>query len=126
MTYSLRVCKRVFLKKPSLLRVVIRPRAVIDLEQVIDYYHQFATADIAERFIAEFRAARDLLAERPNIGSRRFAHLLKGGALRVWWLDRFPFRVFYIVEDEILQIIGVDHERRSVTKKSVLWRIGIR
>ncbi|MBI3713347.1 MAG: type II toxin-antitoxin system RelE/ParE family toxin [Burkholderiales bacterium] len=67
-----------------MLRVVIRPRAVIDLEQVIDYYHQFATADIAERFIAEFRAARDLLVERPNIGSRRFAHLLKGGALRVW------------------------------------------
>lgn len=84
MMHFLRVCKLVLLKQSNLLRVVIRPRAVIDLEQVIDYYNQFATPEIAERFIAEFRAARNLLAERPEIGSRRFAHLLKGGALRVW------------------------------------------
>jgi toxin ParE1/3/4 len=103
-----------------LLQVVIRPRAVADIEEVIDYYNQYATPETAERFLAEFRTARDLLAERPSIGSRRFAHLLKGGALRVWSLDRFPFRVFYIVEDETLQIIGVDHERRNVTRKSVL------
>lgn len=103
-----------------MLRVVIRPRAEFDLEEAIDYYHRVASPEVADRFINEFLAARDLLAERPGIGSRRFAHLLPGAILRFWSLDRFPFRLFYLVEGETLQIVAVDHERRNVTARSLL------
>ena len=98
---------------------MIRPRAAFDLEEATDYYSRVASPDVAERFIDEFRIARDLIAERPGIGSRRFAHLLPGAGLRFWSFDRFPFRIFYLVEDDTLQIVAVDHERRNVTKKSV-------
>lgn len=101
-----------------MLRVVIRPRAAASLEEAADYYNRVASPEVVERFINEFRAACDLLAERPNVGSRRFAHLLPGVILRFWSLDRFPFRIFYVAEDDTLQIIAIDHERRNLTKKS--------
>lgn len=103
-----------------MLHVVIRPRAASHLEEATDYYNRVASPEVAQRFINEFRSACELLAERPSIGSRRFAHLLPGATLRFWSLDRFPFRIFYLVEDGILQIVAVDHERRNVTKKSML------
>ena len=105
-----------------MLRVVIRPQAAADLNEIIDYYVLHASPDTAERFIAEFREALHLLSERPNIGSRRFAHLLKGGALRVWSLDRFPFRIFYTIAEENLDILAIDHERRNLSKKNLLRR----
>jgi len=102
-----------------LLRVVIRPRAAADLEEATDYYNRVASPAVAARFIDEFIIARDLIAERPDIGSRRLAHLLPGASLRFWSFDRFPFRIFYLVDGDTLQIVAVDHERRNVTKKSV-------
>lgn len=104
-----------------MLRIVIRPRAAADLEEATDYYTLQASPEVAERFVKEFENACSLLAERPGIGSRRFAHLMPG-SLRTWSLDRFPFRVFYLVEDGTLQIVAVDHERRDVTSSVFLSR----
>lgn len=105
-----------FFLNPSvaLLNLVIRPRAAFDLEEAVDYYSQVASSEVAERFINEFRNACNLLMEFPGVGSRRFAHLMPG--LRFWSLDRFPFRLFYLVEENTLQIIAVDHEKRNLTK----------
>lgn len=104
-----------------MLSIVIRPNAAADLEEAIDYYTLQAFPEVAERFVQEFENVCALLAERPGIGSRRFAHLMPGG-LRTWSLDRFPFRVFYLVEDGTLQIVAVDHERRDVSSSGFLRR----
>jgi toxin ParE1/3/4 len=100
-----------------LLRIVIRPRAASDLEITSDYYLQVASHEVAERFINEFQCACDLIFKHPDIGSRRFSHLLPGSNLRCWSFDRFPFRIFYLVKSDTLEIVAVEHERKSTANK---------
>jgi toxin ParE1/3/4 len=97
------------------LRVLILPEADDDLNQAVQYYSQVANLTLAERFLDEFETACRYLAEQPDIGSLRFAHLIEGTELRTWSLTRFPFRMFYIVDGEALKILGVEHERRNIT-----------
>jgi toxin ParE1/3/4 len=99
------------------LHIVIQPRAASDIEIATKYYLQEASHEVAERFLNEFRYACDLIAEHPNIGSLRFARLLPNKNLRFWSFDRFPFRIFYLINIDTIQIIAVDHERRNLKKK---------
>ncbi|WP_051710967.1 type II toxin-antitoxin system RelE/ParE family toxin [Andreprevotia chitinilytica] len=97
-----------------MLHVFIQPEAAQGLEAAVDYYAQAASPALAERFLIEFETTCANLAERPGIGSLRFAHLLEGAELRTWSLTRFPFRLFYFVEGDTLNILGVEHERRNI------------
>ena len=97
-----------------MLQVVIRPRAAADLETATDFYTLEASPLVAERFVAEFQAACAVLALYPGLGSLRFAYLLDDAELRTWSLTRFPFRFFYVVEGDKLEVLAVEHERRNV------------
>ncbi|WP_374045666.1 type II toxin-antitoxin system RelE/ParE family toxin [Massilia sp. YIM B04103] len=94
-----------------MLRVQIRPGAAAQIEDVVDYYTNASPA-VARRFISALQSAIDLLAQNPQVGSPRFSHLLPGRGLRFWKLTRFPFRLFYTVDQTTLEVIAVDHERR--------------
>ncbi|SFM04015.1 ParE toxin of type II toxin-antitoxin system, parDE [Rugamonas rubra] len=72
-----------------------------------------------DTFLEQLSIALTLLREHPNVGSRRFAHLFPGIDLRTWSLDRFPFRIFYMIEGDTLHVLRVDHERRNVTTKTI-------
>ena len=98
----------------TVLRIVIQPEASAGLDTATDYYVQAGSLAVAERFITEFETACAYLAERPGIGSLRFAYLMPDAELRTWSLTRFPFRLFYVVEDDVLNILGVEHESRNI------------
>jgi hypothetical protein len=55
---------------------------------------------LSEEFAQELEQALDVLLRQPGMGSKRYAYLLAGNALRFWSLDRFPFLVFYRVLSE--------------------------
>lgn len=97
-----------------MLHTDITPRAAADIREAVRYYAQKASPEVAARFRDEFRTACAVLAERPGLGSLRFAHLLEGVELRTWWLNRFPFRLFYVVEGDTLHVLAVEHERRNL------------
>lgn len=104
-----------------MLRLEITPLARSQVRDVVRYYAQNATPAIAMQFRNEFRAATKLLALNPGIGSLRYAHLLRQTEIRVWSLGRFPFRVFYVEDGNVLRVVAVDHERRKVTTQLLEW-----
>lgn len=67
---------------------------------------------LAVQFLRELEAATSRIAERPAIGSPRYAHLLKG--LRVWRLKRFNYLVFYLRRATHVDVIRVLHGARDV------------
>lgn len=97
-----------------MLNLNVRSSAAADLAEVLAHY-EAAARGLPDAFLKQLEIALNLLREHPNIGSRRFSHLFPDIDLRTWSLDRFPFRVFYIVEGDTLHILRVDHERRNVT-----------
>jgi len=96
----------------------IRTSAQADVAETLVYYSAIAES-LPEAFLAELNVALRLLCEHPHIGSRRFAHIFPRIDLRTWSLERFPFRVFYIVKGNTLHVLRVDHERRNVTSKMI-------
>lgn len=69
----------------------------------------------------ELLSAVRLPVDEPAAGSRRYAHLIRDGRLRVWALDRFPFLLFYRFAENRLEIVRILHERRNITR-GLLWR----
>lgn len=102
-----------------MLRLKVHRAAKSDLAEVVSFYAAISQA-LPDAFLEQFRNALTLLCDRPEVGSRRFAHLFPDIELRTWSLDRFPFRVFYMVKGNTLHVLRLDHERREVTKNSVL------
>ena len=98
-----------------MLRLEITPFAKLQVKDVARYYVKEASPAVAGRFRDEFRDACRFLAENPGAGSLRFAYLLPDAEIRTWSLHRFPFRLFYVEDGDVLRIVAVDHERRNVT-----------
>ena len=102
-----------------MLKLHINDFAKSDLAEVFEYYSNISP-ELPKAFLDEFETALSLLCEAPGIGSRRFSHLFPLRInLRTWRLDRFPFRIFYRVDDDTLYVLRVDHQRRDVTKATL-------
>lgn len=101
-----------------MLKLQVRPAATADLKETLAWYAN-ASPTLPKAFLEKLDSALNLLRERPLIGSRRFSHLFPEFELRTWSLDRFPFRIFYMVEDDTLHILRIDHERRNVTRRTI-------
>ncbi|MEB0013188.1 type II toxin-antitoxin system RelE/ParE family toxin [Glaciimonas sp. Gout2] len=98
-----------------MIRLEITPFAQLEVKDVVRYYVKEASPAIPGRFRDEFRDACRFLAENPDVGSLRFAYLLSVAEIRTWSPHRFPFRLFYIEDGDVLRVLAVDHERRNVT-----------
>ena len=93
------------------MRVRIRPRADRDVDLAIG--HLLAEGPSAvQQFLRELEAAVSRIAERPAIGSPRYAPLLRG--LRVWRLKRMPYLVFYLRRPAYIDVIRVLHAARDI------------
>jgi toxin ParE1/3/4 len=101
-----------------MLKLHIRPSASADLAETLEYYTE-CSSGLPDAFLEQLDIALTLLLERPNIGSRRFSHFFPSINLRTWSLDRFPFRIFYMVDDDTLHILRVLHERRNISEESL-------
>jgi toxin ParE1/3/4 len=105
-----------------LLKLEISDLAKAGARKAYAYYRDEEPGSlvVAEQFEVEFMAACRFVAENPGVGSSRFAHLLRGIELRTWSLNRYPFRIFYLIKNgDTLRVLDVGHERRNVTRASV-------
>lgn len=70
--------------------------------------------DVALDVVESFESAILDLRNHPLIGSLRFAFELEIPDLRSWSLQRFPYVVFYVPDDETIDIWRVLHARRDI------------
>ena len=94
--------------------VRLRERAVVDIDQAVDYYLAEADTDIAMRFVDAVERAVGQIGRSPHSGSLRFSYELEIPGLRVRPLARFPHLLFYVVGDEVVDVWRVLHTRRDI------------
>ena len=95
------------------MRLRVYPAALADADQAYDWYNE-ARSGLGDEFAQELEQALDVLLHQPGMGSKRYAYLLDGNALRFWSLNRFPFLVFYRLLNDELQVLRILHERRDI------------
>ncbi len=94
----------------------IVPRALAhrDVEEAIDHYLVEASAKVALGFVDELEKAYAHIARHPASGSPRYAHQLGLADLRFRPLGRYPYLVFYVERDALIDIWRVLHELRDI------------
>ena len=94
--------------------VQLRERAAIDIDSAADYYRSEAGADVALRFIDAIERAVGQIARSPQSGSLRFAYELEIPDLRVRPIARFPYLVFYVIGEDVVDVWRVLHTKRDI------------
>ncbi len=88
------------------MKVRYTPRAFADREQIFDYLEQRSALG-ARNVIARIHAAIGRLADQPLSG---YATDIEG--VRVLFIGRHPYKVFYRVRNETIEILHIRHTSR--------------
>ncbi len=96
------------------MRARLRAAATADINAAIDYYRTNAGPDTAVDFVDDLEAAISHLTRYPLSGSLRFGYELDIPDLRSWPLDKFPYLIFYLPDDDHLDIWRVLHAKRDI------------
>ena len=86
----------------------------MDIDQAVDHYLAEADTEVAVRFVVAVERAVSQIGRSPQSGSLRFADDLEIPCLRVRPVARFPYLVFYVVGDEVVDVWRLLHTRRDV------------
>lgn len=93
---------------------VLRPAAILDVEEATAYYVQEGGTALATRWIAAFESALGHIGSHPATGSPRHAAVLDLPGLRFRPVTRFPYLVFYLECDDHLDVWRVLHGQRDI------------
>ncbi len=96
--------------KPIRLRML----AATDIEDAADYYRDHAGEQAALTFIDEAQDAFGLISSGPGIGSLRYSYDLDIPGLRAFPIKRFDHAVFYVEDDDIVDVWRILHTRRDI------------
>ena len=94
--------------------LVPRELANADVDAAIDHYLVEASAKVAMGFVDELEKAYAHIARQPTSGSPRYAHQLGIPDLRFWPLGRYPYLVFYVEQDDHIDVWRVLHAQRDI------------
>jgi toxin ParE1/3/4 len=98
----------------SVKPAVLRERALQDIEEAADHYLNEAGAAAALGFIDVLEKSVRRLARHPAAGSSRYAHELDLPGLRTWPLRRYPYLIFYMEQDDHIDVWRVLHGQRDI------------
>ncbi len=87
-------------------RLVAEPRADLDVAATFDWYEK-EQSWLGYEFLGELRATYDRVADGPL----QYQHLRSG--IRRALVRRFPYAVYFAVEDDIVVVLAVLHASRD-------------
>jgi len=96
--------------------VIPHRHAIADVDHAIDYYREHAGSLVAENFANEIVDAYQRLSRHPHIGSPRPSYDLDIFGVKSWSLRRFPHQIFYLVQQDLIELWRILHPKRDVSK----------
>lgn len=95
-------------------RVTLRQLAINDADAAFDYLVDEAPPGTATKFIDVLQQALDHISQHPLTGSLRFGFDLDIPELRSWPLSRFPYLVFYVCNEDHVDVWRILHAHRDI------------
>lgn len=90
------------------MKVDYAPRAIRDLAEIARYYRSHADERVAAAVGARIERVIGLLAQRPKIAPV----LVRRPDIRIALVLRYPYKVFYRVHPDMIQILHIRHTSR--------------
>lgn len=95
-------------------RLFIRPEVESDIREAAEHYERDASPELAKDFFREVRKAIQRIAENPLL------FMIRHKRLQVRWVfpKRFPYRIVFFVEGNVVTVLCVVHAKRH----DLVWR----
>jgi hypothetical protein len=87
-------------------RIVIRAIADDDIAEAAKWYER-RQAGLGRDSVANVKASLENLRAHPDLGIGVFKDM------RRFNMKRFPYGIFYVIDDDCLKVLGVIHSRRA-------------
>ena len=94
--------------------VVLRARALRDIDEAVEHYLAEAGAAVALDLVNALEGALRQISEHPTSGSPRYAHELDIPSLRFRPTGKFPYLVFYVETALEVDVWRVLHGSRDI------------
>jgi toxin ParE1/3/4 len=94
--------------------VILRQRAERDISEAVEHYGVEAGDAVALHLIDELERVLTRMGTHPGAGSPRYAHDLGLPGLRFQLLRRYPYLVFYVEQDTVVDVWRVLHSHRDI------------
>ncbi len=94
--------------------VIPREWASRDVDEAIDCYLSEGAEQAALGFVDALEQAYFHIGLHPASGSPRYAHELSLPSLRSWSLAHYPHLVFYVENDDYIDVWRVLHGQRDI------------
>jgi hypothetical protein len=86
--------------------IIIKPIVFLDAEEAVKYYEK-KVPGLGRRFYNSF------LASLTEVETKPFVHSYLQPPVRRCKIKKFPYKIFYIINDKIIVVIGLAHAKRS-------------
>jgi toxin ParE1/3/4 len=96
------------------MKLVYSRRALADLDQIKTYYAAYASLAIAEAIGRRLENVVDRICRVPEAAPR----VSQRSQVRVVAVVRYPFRIFYRVRDDAVDILHIRHTSRRPVQGS--------
>jgi toxin ParE1/3/4 len=88
--------------------IVLAKAAQLEVRAAAKWYSQ-RQSGLGEEFLSEIGKTFDLIGEKPN----RFPFWKSGHPYRKALINRFPYAVFFVEEDERIRVLAAAHLKRK-------------
>ena len=87
-------------------KILIKPIVFVDAEEAVLYYEK-KLLGLGKRFYEKFLTSLNKIHEKP------FTYSFVKGPVRRCRIEKFPYKIFYVVNSDTIFIIGLSHAKRS-------------
>jgi toxin ParE1/3/4 len=94
--------------------VIPRRRAMLDVEEIVDYDLETGPEAIVLGFVDALESAYARIGDHPGIGSLRYSYELELPGLRAWMLKGYPYLIFYVERDGHVDVWRILRASRDI------------
>ena len=87
-------------------KIIVKPLAEIDINESVNWY-ELHNEKLAEEFLFELRDAVRIVSNSPLGFAKRYKEI------RAFSLNKFPYNIYYIIENDTMFIVAVLHQKRN-------------
>lgn len=91
-------------------KLILKTNAAIEIENTIAHY-ALINIDLAKRIEKEMRLGFKTIAKNPESFQCRYSKI------RIFWLNRFPYGLYYIWEKDEIFILAFWHSKEDIPNK---------
>ncbi|HEX4372092.1 MAG TPA: type II toxin-antitoxin system RelE/ParE family toxin [Puia sp.] len=88
--------------------IQLAEQAEKEIEEICEWYEQKKNG-LSSYFIHHFEEGLNRIANNP----RSFAFVFKNKQLRKFYIKKFPYKIYFLINKNIIEILAIIHSGRS-------------